>query len=118
MISAVFLTRDERVCAFTVSGHSGLADEGSDILCAAVTSALRFAEAILNTSAGLDIPFEVGESEISCRIPGSLPPNGGALCQTVMAALMAYFTELAEEYTDNIEVITTIHDIGRNVRNA
>ena len=38
MITASFHLEGSRIVSFQVEGHSGLATEGEDILCAAVTS--------------------------------------------------------------------------------
>lgn len=38
MIHAAFFVKNGRQAGFTVSGHSGLADPGADILCAAVSA--------------------------------------------------------------------------------
>ena len=38
---------------FTCKGHSGYAEAGSDIVCAAITSAIRMTECALNDVLGL-----------------------------------------------------------------
>ena len=40
------------IVGFDVSGHSGYADEGSDIVCAAVSSVVEFTESLINDSFG------------------------------------------------------------------
>ena len=40
MITVTFKTNGNLICGFTVSGHSDYAQEGSDIVCAAVSSAV------------------------------------------------------------------------------
>ena len=106
MTTAVFETEGERITAFSVSGHSGFDAEGSDIVCAAVTSAVRLTECTLNTVLGLGIRFDVDESSasISCRLP-EIPEEDEETCQSVLVALMVYLTELKEEYPNNIDVI-------------
>jgi len=105
MTTAVFRTEGEHIVGFTVSGHTGYDRAGSDIVCAAVTSAVRLTECTLNTVMGLDIPFAVEEKSaaISCRLPADKALRDA--CQDTLAALMVYLTELREEYPDNIEVI-------------
>ena len=53
MIQASFETDGSRITAFTVAGHSGLAPSGEDLLCAAVTSAVRLTECAVNDVLGL-----------------------------------------------------------------
>ncbi len=40
MITAVFSVRNDAPCGFHVSGHSGYAPQGEDIVCSAVSSAV------------------------------------------------------------------------------
>ena len=41
MTRVEFTTEDDRITGFTVSGHSGYAEAGSDIVCAAVSAAVE-----------------------------------------------------------------------------
>ena len=81
MTTVTFHMEGERIVGFTVQGHSGYADEGSDIICAAVTSAVRL------------------------KIPGGLSEANETTCQTLLAALMVHFASLHEEYPDHISVM-------------
>ena len=45
MTTVTFLTEGKRIIGFDAKGHSGYSEEGSDIVCAAVTSAVRLVEA-------------------------------------------------------------------------
>ena len=46
MTTVSFHLEGERIVGFTVKGHSGYAEAGSDVLCAAVTSAVRLTECL------------------------------------------------------------------------
>ena len=43
MTRVEFFDQDGRITGFTVSGHSGYAEAGADIVCAAVSTAVQFA---------------------------------------------------------------------------
>ena len=107
MIQASFSTDGSRITAFTVAGHSGLAPSGEDILCAAVTSAVRLTECAVNDVLGLGATVKVKEADasISLRIPGGLSQTSESTCQTLLTALMVHFTSLHEEYPENILVL-------------
>ena len=91
---------------FEVKGHSGLAPEGEDILCAAVTSAVRLTECAVNDVLGLEAAVKVREKDayLSLKLPGSLGPTNESTCQTLLTALMVHFAELREEYPEYIIV--------------
>ena len=52
MTTVTFLTEESRIIGFDAKGHSGYAAEGEDIVCAAVTSAVRLVEATVNDVMG------------------------------------------------------------------
>ena len=62
-----------RIVSFTVEGHTGLAEAGEDILCAAVTSAVRLTECAVNDVLGLEAPVKVNQQDASVTL--KLPRN-------------------------------------------
>lgn len=107
MTAATFRTAGSRVTGFTVRGHSGYAETGADIVCAAVTSAVRVVEATVNDVMGLAAPVRVREQDasITFRLPGGLPPETEECCQTLLTGLMVYFAQLHDEYPAYLEVL-------------
>ena len=74
MTTVSFHMEGNRIVGFTVKGHSGYAEAGSDIVCAAVTSAVRLVECAVNDVLGLEASVKVKERDasISLRLPGGL----------------------------------------------
>ena len=107
MITASFHLEGSRIVSFQVEGHSGLATEGEDILCASDTAAVTLVEAAVNDVLGLAAAVRVDEEEalVSLRLPGGLAPTAESTCQTLLTGLMLYFTMLHDEYPENIEVL-------------
>ena len=107
MTQITFRTEGDRIVGFDSKGHSGYAEAGADIVCAAITSAIRLVEATVNDVLGLAASVKVREADasISLRLPGGLAPAVESTCQTVMTGLMVYFAELHEEYPAYIEVL-------------
>ncbi len=107
MTTASFATDGSRIVSFTVKGHSGLAESGEDILCAAVTSAVRLTECAINDVLGLEAAVKVSERDasISLKLPRNLEGEADQVCQTLLAALMLYFVQLQEEYPQHIIVM-------------
>ena len=107
MTTVTFHTEGNRIIGFDSQGHSGYAEEGEDIVCAAITSAIRLVDATINDVLGLAASVKVKESEtlISLRLPGGLAPTAESTCQALLTGLMVYFAELHDEYPENIEVL-------------
>ena len=107
MTTVSFHLEGSRIVGFEVKGHSGYAHEGEDIVCAAVTSAVRLCECAINDVLGLEASVKVRQKDasISLKLPGSLGQTNESTCQTLLTALMVYLTELHEEYPENISVL-------------
>ena len=107
MITASFHLEGSRIVSFQVEGHSGLATEGEDILCAAVTSAVRLTECAVNDVLGLEASVKVKSEKalISLKLPVGLGQTNESTCQTILTALMLYLSQLHEEYPENIIVM-------------
>ena len=107
MTSVIFHTVEDRIIGFDAQGHSGYGEQGEDIVCAAVTSAIRLVEATVNDVLGLAASVKVREQDasISLHLPGGLSPTAESTCQSLLAGLMVYFSALHDEYPDNIEVL-------------
>ena len=107
MTTITFLTEESRIIGFDAMGHSGYSEAGSDIVCAAITSAIRLVDATVNTVMGLCASVKVDEQDgsIAFRLPGGLNRTDEATCQNLLTGLMVYLTELHSEYPENIEVM-------------
>ena len=107
MTTVTFLTEDARIIGFDVQGHSGWGESGEDIVCAAITSAVRLVEATVNDVMGLCAAVKVREADasISLRLPGGLANTAESTCQNLLTGLMVYLAQLHDEYPDNIGVM-------------
>ena len=105
MTTITFHSKGDRLTGFTVSGHSGYAEEGADIVCAAISSAVRLTECAVNDVLGLAASVKVRPANITVKLPGGLGEEDEAVCQTLLAALMVYLTQLREEYPENVLVL-------------
>ena len=107
MTTVSFLVEQARIVGFDVQGHSGWGQEGEDIVCAAVTSAIRLVECTVNDVMGLCASVKIREKDakISFRLPGGLSARAESTCQNLLTGLMVYLTQLHDEYPENIEVM-------------
>ena len=107
MTTVTFHTEEGRIVGFDSTGHSGYAEEGEDIVCAAITSTIRLVATTVNDVLGLAASVKVNEktTTISLRLPGGLSEADENVCQVLLTGMMVYFTELRDEYPDNIEIL-------------
>ena len=90
-----------------MEGHSGLAEAGEDILCAALTSAIRLVECTMNDVLAINAAVKVFESEakLSLRLPAQLGEELELTCQALLAGLAVHFVALSEENPEHIIVL-------------
>ena len=105
MTKCEFFTDDDRITGFSVSGHSGYAEKGSDIVCAAISAAVTMAEATINDVCGAKAKVRVKEDDarITLMLPASCDEE--ETVQAVLSGLMLTLCSLREDYPDYIEVL-------------
>ena len=96
---------DGRITGFSVSGHSGYSEAGSDIVCAAVSAVVSMVEATINDVCGAKAKVRVKEADarVTLTLPASCDEEESV--QAVLAGMMLYLCNLREEYPDYIEVL-------------
>ena len=74
MTTATFFSEGSRIVGFEIKGHTGHAPAGEDIVCAAVTSAVRLTECTINDVLGLEAAVKVREKDasITLKLPARL----------------------------------------------
>ena len=95
----------DRITGFSVSGHSGYAEAGADIVCAAISTAVTMAEAIINEVCGAKAKVRVKQED--ARITLTLPTSCDEeeTVQAALSGLMLTLLNIKEDYEDYIEVL-------------
>ena len=95
----------DRITGFTVAGHSGYAEAGADIVCAAVSTAVTMAETIINEVCGAKAKVRVKEED--ARVTLTLPTSCDEeeTVQAALSGLMLTLLNIKEDYEDYIEVL-------------
>ena len=105
MTKCEFFRENERITGFSVSGHSGYAEAGQDILCAAISAAVALTEATINDVCGGKAKVRVKEQDarITLTLPATCEEEDSI--QAALAGLMLYLIGLRDDYPDYIEVL-------------
>ena len=105
MTRCEFFTEDDRITGFSVSGHSGYAEAGQDIVCAAISAVVTMAEATINDVCGAKAKVRVKEEDarITLTLPASCDEEESV--QAVLAGMLLTLCSLRDDYPDYIEVL-------------
>jgi len=102
MITASFSEKNGKFYKFRISGHSGYAESGSDIVCAAVSSMAMLT--MNNITDSFAIPASVSADEEGPVIDFELKSDDERGC-ALIAGLEREISILAEDYPKYVRVI-------------
>lgn len=103
MISAQFKYEKGTPRSFVVSGHAGYAENGKDIVCAAVSSAVQMAVNGITEIVRTQSEVNVGSETIELILPISSRPAAWHF----VSALRLQLENLSNDYPGTIEVKIT-----------
>lgn len=102
MIRAEFYESQGKLKGFSISGHAGYAENGYDIVCAAVSSAVEFTVNLITE--GYSIPAEVNavDDKVICIIESSDENS-----EKILKMLNVHLGFISEEFPKTIKITTT-----------
>jgi len=102
MINANFLTQEDgRILGFTIVGHSDYSEIGSDIVCAAVSSAVYLiANTITDVLFVSPLSLRISEGDMLFRVE----PRDEHKCRDIFIGLRIHLIGLEEQYPEFIKV--------------
>lgn len=96
-----FITQRGELLGFQIKGHSGSAEQGSDVICASVSSAAFMTANTITEIIHADAMAGVEEDgEMFLRIPKKDAPG----CADILAGFKLHLLALEEQYPENIHV--------------
>lgn len=101
MIEAVFYTAESgTLLGFRIKGHSGYAQNGFDIVCAAVSSASLMAANTITEVLNVPAETKVKDGDLTVRIF----ERDAQACRDTLAGFKLHLLSLEEQYPDYISV--------------
>jgi len=104
MTSSLFFEKKGRLCGFCISGHSGYASSGSDIVCAAV-SAMTSLVITLFDRENVDYTLKTDEKNAEVNFEITFPTG---FSDTVLNSFLDEMKSMANEYGKYLSVETKI----------
>ncbi|HAS37964.1 MAG TPA: ribosomal-processing cysteine protease Prp [Ruminococcaceae bacterium] len=99
MIKVNFFTSGKDIVGFEISGHSGSAETGSDIICSAVSSAAYMAANTITEIVRCKAEADISDGYMSFYVRSDLSD-----AQQILEGLKLHLEALAADYPDNIKV--------------
>ena len=105
MTRCEFFTEGDRITGFSVSGHSGYAEAGQDIVCAAISAVVTMAEATINEVCGAKAKVRVKDEQTRITLTLPVSCDEEETVQAVLAGMMITLAGMRDDYPDYIEVL-------------
>lgn len=106
-MTTVTVRRDEQgICGLSVKGHSGYAEAGSDIVCAAVSVLMTTCINALESVAGIRAMVFQKERSAAMEVllPKGLAPQQFHDGQIILQTAVQGFCDVAEQYPKYIQI--------------
>ncbi len=102
MIRVTFRTHGEQLTGFTVVGHAGAGAAGSDIVCAAVSSAAYMTANTVTEILGVPASVSVQDGFMSLDTDGH-----AAVCQAILSGFRLHIQALHDQYPRRVQLMNT-----------
>ncbi len=104
MIRAEFFAdRDGLLTGYHISGHSGFAESGQDIICAFVSSAAYMTANTITDVMGIDAEAQVSDGDMRFMVA----KKDAARCRDALEGLRLHLLSTEEQYPEFLKVINT-----------
>lgn len=101
MTRVVIFKKKDRISGFEISGHTGYAEEGSDIVCSAVSSVSQMALLGIKDVLKLNIFFEISDGFLKLSL-GKNVENESA--QVLLKSMEKSLREIQKEYGNYVKL--------------
>ncbi len=105
MTTVELLFSHKRIVGFEVSGHTGYADEGSDIVCSAISALTQTAVLGLQELVGLSPALDVDEGSMYCMLPANTRGDALKNAQLILDTMALGLSSIADTYGDYISIV-------------
>lgn len=108
MTKVTFYRAQDSYTAVDLIGHAGFAEEGEDIVCAAISSSVQLIHALLFNVQRIEVDTLIEENGAHIRL--TLPENQMTEGQDALKALYLHLSELEQNYSEFIHVTEVYND--------
>ncbi|MBQ8782695.1 MAG: ribosomal-processing cysteine protease Prp [Clostridia bacterium] len=98
MIKAKFFNQSDLLTGFEISGHSGSAERGEDIICSAVSSAAYMAANTVTEILSVEADIKVDDGYLYFKVAPL------SETQAILKGLRLHLISLSQDYPKNIKV--------------
>ena len=100
MTRITIFKKNGKICEYQIKGHSGFAEEGSDIVCAGISTAGQMALIALNEVLKKDVEFDIKDAYLHVVLKDFQDEKA----QVVLSAMEKTFEDITKNYDKNVRM--------------
>ncbi len=104
MTDVTILRSNRDIAGFEVHGHSGYADEGSDIVCSAVSALTQMAVIGLQELLHLLPALEIESGDMVCILPADMDEGTTRQANLILETMVLGIRSIEKNYGDYIKI--------------
>ena len=97
--------KGNHIVKYVVDGHTGYAEQGSDIVCAAVSAIATHTLNGLTEIIKIPVGYEVKDAYLECIVPDNISEEERKQADILLDAMYLTFKNLEEQYKEYITII-------------
>lgn len=100
----LYKQKNGRIVKYVISGHTDFAESGSDVLCAAISTAATMTLNAILEVAKIPVGYEVRDAYIECILPESLGESDYEKCELLINSMLLALNDLKDQYEKHITI--------------
>ncbi len=101
----IYKAREGEITGFKVTGHSGYAAHGKDIVCSAVSALAQTAILGLLKVAEADATYKIDEGYLVCNLINAGSDRKRIMCEAILGTMQAGLKNIQESYIKYVDIV-------------
>ena len=97
--------KGKNIVKYTVEGHTGYSEEGTDIVCAAISTVATHTLNGLTDVLDLPVGYEISDAYFECIVPDEISEEKRKQADILLQSMYLTFKNLEEQYKEYITII-------------
>ena len=104
MTTVIVTRKDDHIVLVESEGHTGYAEEGSDIVCSALSTVLQTALLGLIRVANIDVAYETREGYLRYELPRGITSEAQHSADIILDTMLEGVMDLSQGYSKYIKL--------------
>jgi uncharacterized protein YsxB (DUF464 family) len=97
--------KNGRITGFKAKGHSGYAERGEDIVCAAISALTQTAYLGLSELVKANVDVSQKGGELTLKLPEGFSPEEGEKAELILGTMLLGLRSVKENYSDYLKIV-------------